>query len=161
MPRSLLQPIPRELLPKDLQNFPDILASEQYSYRAVARGPAKKCYDQYESSARKAHFAPGVKVAFSFPDIVMFFASAAGTGIIGNIAYAALVKTIKAVRKPKKELFPRTLSFEAFISRNTYSEIRREYNERSSQGRRTVSAKVINKIETNYRLIVKLKNTDE
>ena len=91
----------------------------------------------------------------------MFFASAAGTGIIGNIAFTALVKIINAVRTPKREFFLKTLSFEAFISRHTYSEIRRKYNEGSLQGRRTVTAKVGEKIEMNYRLIVKLKKTDE
>jgi hypothetical protein len=157
MARKLkLQPIPRNALPKSLRQFPDLLASELYRYRAVERGPAHAFYQHYEKS-RLAQFPDRSHVAFRFHDIIIFFARAAGEGVIGNIAYASLGKAIKAIRKPKQELFNANVSFEAFLSRSSYNRVRKVHNETTIPIQRTLTTEFEAKLETQYRLMVMLK----
>jgi hypothetical protein len=155
MPRRLeFEPIPREALPKDLRHFPDIWAMETYAYRSVRRGPARIFYKDYEDSRRaemgKQH------VAFRVHDIVLFFATAAGSGVIGNLAYAALVSIINRIRRPRKEVGGDNLRLEAVVSRQSYNRLRRKYHPDEKASRQREEA-VERKLQTQYKLIVKLK----
>jgi len=82
--------------PKSLRQYPEGSARETYIYRVVRRGLPRVFYKEYEHS-REA----GRQVKFRFADLVMYFAQAAAQGVIGNLAYYAIAKAIKALRKPK------------------------------------------------------------
>lgn len=129
---------------------------EFYKYRAVRRGPARLFYRAHEDSlrAKLGHR----KVAFCLHDVVFFFAKAAAEGVIGNLAFAAILKLVKVVRKPKQELVPSDTQFEAVVSRRNYNRLRQE---RHPEGGplRTVPTILTRKVEVQYRLMVKLKRS--
>jgi hypothetical protein len=148
--------MPRERLPKSLRDMPDIVARELYKYRATSRGPARVFVHEYEASLRAAYKH---RVAFSLHEIIFFFAKAAGSGVIGNFAYASIRKVVYALRRSRHELFGKNLEFDAVISRKTYRRLRRErYPE--ARPLRNVPATVEKDLQTEYRLMVSLvKNT--
>ena len=96
------EPMPRNSFPKDLQQFPDLVASEIYKYQAVSRGPARIFNIEYENTLRDP--TDKKKRAFCLPAIVLFFAKAAAEGVIGGFAYAAVVKAVSTVRKTHKRI---------------------------------------------------------
>jgi hypothetical protein len=149
-----LEPIPQDALPKDLRRFPDIVAMEMYAYRSVSRDPDRIFYTNYEDSRRaemgKQH------VAFRVNDIVLFFATAAGSGVVGNLAYAALVGMINRIRRPSKEIGSGNARLETVVSRQSYNSVRRKYHPDAKASRQR-EAVVERKLETQYKLIVKLK----
>lgn len=148
------EPIPKEALPKALRVFPNVVAMEMYAYRAVRRGPARVFYRDYEDSQRarmgKQH------MAFRLHDLVLFFATAAGAGVIGNLAYAALISIVNRIRRPRREIGAEHLQLEAVVSRQAYDRARRQRHPNTKPSRRQ-EATVERKLETQYRLIVKLK----
>ena len=155
MPKQLkFEPIPKKALPKALHIFPEVVAMEMYAYRAVERGPARICYQEYEDSERakmgKQH------VAFRVHDVVLFFAMAAGAGVIGNLAYATLMGIVDRIRRPSKEIGGEHLRLETVVSRRTYNRVRRE-NHPNTKPSRQREAIVERKLETQYRLMVRLK----
>ena len=92
---------PRESLPKDLRDLPDLAARELYLYRAVSRALARLSVKEIKDSQRKRI---GVaEAAFHLHDIVLYFAKIVGEGIIGNLAYAVVSRVIQGVRQPKNE----------------------------------------------------------
>jgi len=143
--------MPKQLdFPKNLRQYPEIWARETYIYRVVGRGLPRVFYKEYEDSLRA-----GRKVKFHLPNVVMFFARAAAEGVIGGFAYAAIVRAIKAVRKPKREVGGKGIRFEAVVSRKTYNRVRRK--EFSGKRARQVSTSELGeKLETEYRLMVSL-----
>ncbi|MGB6688359.1 MAG: hypothetical protein WBE76_11005 [Terracidiphilus sp.] len=150
------EPLPRELLPKDLRDLPDLAAHELYIYRAVSRGPARLLVKEIEDSQRKRM---GIQeVEFRLHDIVLYFARVAGEGIIGNLAYAVVSRVIQAVRRPKKEILGSNLLFETTISKKTYKRLREEKHPRT---RPTLKATPTfeETAETQYKLMVTLKRT--
>jgi hypothetical protein len=161
-----LEPMPTHAFPKDLRNLPDVVASELYRYRAVERGLAHTFYMEYENSLRAKAATEGVvgsvkrgkNVAFCLADVVNFFAKAAAEGVVGNIAFLVLVKAIGALRKPKQEIMGRGLRFEAVVSRRTYNRRRRAHHP-EKKASRALAPKLQEKLETQYRLIVKLTRT--
>jgi hypothetical protein len=102
MTRIKFEGMPMSSFPKDLQKFPDFVASELYNYRVVSRGPARVFNLEYENSLRAARGGHKT-VAFHVHDVALFFAKAAAEGVVGNLAYAALVKAVSALRRPRKE----------------------------------------------------------
>lgn len=150
--RLELEPIPRDLLPKALRGFPDLVAMEMYAYRAVGRRPARIFYKEYEDSLRAK---AGRKTRFRVSDLVLFLAGVAGTGIIQNLAYDVLKILVKKIRRPKSEFPSSEVRFEAVISRRTYNRVRRE-NHPGKASRKEVSEEVEQELEIQYRLIVKL-----
>jgi hypothetical protein len=151
---SKFEPLPREKLPKDLHEFPDLIANELYLYRAVRRAPARIFNDTYENSLGKKRKTK--TVAFHLPHVAIFFARAAAEGVIGNLAYAALCKLIERIRHSKSELFPTKLRFETVVSRVTYNSVRRDRHPDSNPSK-AITERIESKIETQYRLIVLLK----
>ena len=95
-------------------------------------------------------------VAFRVHDVVLFFATAAGAGVIGNLAYAALVGIVNRIRRPRREIGGEQLQLEAVVSRRAYNRVRRQ-NHPNTKPTRQRQATVERKLETQYRLIVKLK----
>jgi len=156
MPKLELEPIPKQYLPKNLRRFPDPVAMEMYSYRVVRRGPACVFYREYEDAQRARIGRKGA--AFQLPGLVLFFAKAAGMGILQNLAYAAFVRVINRIRRPKKELDGKGLRLEAVASRRIYNRVRRE-NHPGTKASRTPAPKLEEKLETQYRLMVKLTRT--
>lgn len=150
--RLELEPIPRDLLPKALRGFPDLVAMEMYAYRAVGRRPARIFYKEYEDSLRAK---TGRDTRFRVSDLVLFLAGVAGTGIIQNLAYDVLKILVKKIRRPKREFPTGEVRFEAVISRRTYNRVRRE-NHPGKASRKEVSEEVEQELDTQYRLIVKL-----
>jgi len=138
--------------PKSLRQYPEGSARETYIYRVVRRGLPRVFYKEYEHS-REA----GRQVKFRFADLVMYFAQAAAQGVIGNLAYYAIAKAIKALRKPKQEAMGKGLRFEAVISRRTYNRLRREQHPHTG-ARRISTSEVDERLETEYRLMVSLVN---
>jgi hypothetical protein len=151
--RLEFEPIPRDLLPKSLREFPDFVAMESYAYRAVGRGPARIFYEEYEDALRGGR--GNKRVAFRVSDIVLFFASAAASGVIGNLAYAAVMTAVRKVRRPKKEFENGAVSFDAVVSRKTYNSARREKHP-GKASRKRAPKQVEQELETEYRLTVKL-----
>lgn len=125
-------------------------AREVYIYRAVGRGPARIFYKEFEDSEKA-----GRDAAFRFHDLVMFFAVAAGSGAIGNFTYAAIIRAIKAIRRPKQEIASKGIRFEAVVSRKTYNRVRREKNS-GKRARQVPTPELEEKLETEYRLMVHL-----
>jgi hypothetical protein len=144
--------MPKRLeFPKSLRQYPEVLAREFYIYRVVGRGIPRTFYKEYEDR-RKA----GRQIAFRFHDIVMFFAAAAASGVIGNFAYAAIVRAINAVRKPNMEAMGKGDRFEQVVSRATYNRVRRE----EQPGKRALqnpTSVLEEKLEVEYRLMVNLR----
>lgn len=97
--------------------------------------------------------AEGWDVAFRFVDEIYFFAVAAASGVLGNLAYDALCGVVRAVRKPKKEIGG-GVKFEAVISRTLYNRVRRQ-NHPNARARNT-SPTIEKKLETEYKLMVRL-----
>ena len=155
MPKLRLKPIPKHAFPKDLRTLPDLAARELYRYRAVERGLAHVFYMEYEDSLRAKR---GKHVRFSVPDVVNFFAKAAAQGVVGNLAFFILARAITALRKPKQEVMGQGFRFETVVSRRTYSRLRRERHPKKKASH-AISANLQEKLETQYRLIVKLTRT--
>jgi hypothetical protein len=123
---KLFEPLPRNLLPKDLRDLPDLAAREIYVYRAVSRAPARLFVEDIEASLQQAG-ETATSVVFHLHDVVLYLAKIAGEGIIGNLAYAAVGKVSRAVRLPNKELpGGGKLRFETIISRKAYKRLRIE-----------------------------------
>ena len=152
-PMIKFEPMPKNALPKDLQEYPDVVANELYKYRTISRGPARVFNIEFENTLRASS---GTKnVAFHLHDAALYFAKAAGEGVIGNLAYAALVKAISSIRRPRRE-FPRAeLRFEAVISRRSYTRQREKHHPETAPIRK-VSPALNQKLETEYRLMVRL-----
>jgi hypothetical protein len=151
-----LEPMLKLAFPKDLRDLPDAVASEIYRYRVVGRGPARVFYKEYEDSLRAR--LGEKEVAFRLHDLIFFFAKAAAEGVVGNLAFSVLAKAINALRKPKQELGGNELRFEAEVSRRTYNHVRREHHP-DAKPSRALSSKLEEKLETQYRLMVKLTHT--
>ena len=152
----ILQSIPRNKLPKDLQKYPDLLASEMYRYRVVSRGVARRMTLEYEESLRiKYHGADHGHVAFALAPVVLFILSSATSGVIGNLAYGALKDAVKRIRRPKQEFPFKQISFESVISEDTYRRYRLEEHPGSRPLRRLPS-ETEQELETRYRLMVML-----
>jgi hypothetical protein len=150
------EPLPRESLPKDLRDLPDLAAHELYLYRAVSRGPARLFVKEIEDSQRKRM---GIaKVEFRLHDIVLYFARIAGEGIIGNLAYAIVSRVVQAVRRPKKEISGASLLFETTISKKTYKRLREEKHPHTRPALKATSD-FEEEAETQYKLMVTLKQT--
>lgn len=79
-------------------------------------------------------------------------------GIIQNLAYAAFVRVINRIRRPKKELDGKGLRLEAVASRRICNRVRRE-NHPGTKASRTLAPTMKEKFETQYRLMVKLTRT--
>jgi hypothetical protein len=148
-----LEPIPRQIVPKKLREMHDLVVQELYSYSVVSRGAARVFCEEYEERLRSKLKSPGAK--FHLHNIVLFMAKTAGTGVISNLAYAALVRLVAAVRKPKQEFPPNKYRFEAVISRTTYNRLRRERHP-ETKASRLVSDGLETKLQTDYRLMVML-----
>jgi hypothetical protein len=138
----------RPKLPKE---FPNEWAREAYIYHVVGRGLPHVFYKEFEDR-KKA----GREVAFRFHDIVMFFAAAAASGVIGNFTYAAILRAIKAIRKPKQEIGGADIRFDAVVSRKTYNRVRREKHS-GKRGRQVSTFELEEKLQTEYRLMVHIK----
>ena len=141
--------------PKDLQMYPEEYAREIYIYRIVGRGLARTFYKEFEDREKAKEEG---EAEFRFVDVVMFFAKAAANGVLGNMTYDAIRKVIKSIRKPRLEFGSSGVRFEAVVSRRFYNRIRREKNS-GQRADRSSSAKVINQLETEYRLMVSLKKS--
>jgi hypothetical protein len=141
--------------PKNLRRYPEVAARELYIYRVVRRGLPHVFYKDYEDR-RKA----GRQVAFRFHDIVMFFAAAAASGVIGNFTYAAILRAVRSVRKHKQEAMGDAGRFEEVVLRKTYNRIRREKHH-GKRGRQVSTSELEEKLETEYRLMVNLKPLDK
>lgn len=148
-----IEPLPMQAYPKSLRYLPPVVAHELYRYRVVGRGPARVFYQEYEESLRAKH--GGGRVAFSVSDIVLYFANAAAAGVIGNIAYNALMRAVTRLRKPKQELVGGSRKFELVISRRTYERLRKDKHQQGKPSR-TVPPITSKKLETQYRLMVLL-----
>jgi len=152
------EPLPRHLLPKDLRNLTDVAARELYMYRTVSRAPARLFVEDIEASLREEG-ETAATVAFHLHEVVLYLAKIAGEGVIGNLAYAAVAKTIQAVRRPSQEILAGgKLQFETIISKKTYKRLRLE--------RHPLTRPLLNvppafeeKSEKEYRLMVTLKRT--
>lgn len=138
-------------LPKE---FPNEWAREAYIYHVVGRGLPHVFYKEF-ADRQKA----GREVAFRFHDVVMFFAAAAASGVIGNFTYAAILRAIKAIRKAKQEIGGEDIKFDAVVSRKTYNRVRREKHP-GKRGRQATTSELEEKVETEYRLMVHLKKPD-
>jgi len=136
--------------PRNLRQYPDAAAREMYIYRVVGRGLPHVFYKEFEDSKKV-----GRNVAFRFPDIVMFFARAAAEGVIGGFAYAAILRAIRAIRKPKQEVGGEGIRFEAVVSRKTYNRVRREKNS-GKRVRQRSTYELEENLETEYRRMVLL-----
>lgn len=148
-----LEPIPREKLPKklrDMTEVPDFVLSDLYRGRAVTRVESR-LRTEFEESLKR-----GRKVAFSLAPEIVFILRAAAEGVIGNIAFAALMTVVNRIRKPKREVFPGVKTLEQVVSRRTYSRYRLEEHP-GKRPLRTVSIEFEQNIETEYRLMVPLK----
>lgn len=138
--------------PKNLRQYPEAFAREMYIYDVVGRGLPHVFYKEFEDS-KKA----GRDVAFRFHNLVMFFAIAAASGVIGNFTYAAIIRAIKAVRKPKLEVGGKGIRFDAVVSRKTYNRVRGESHS-GKRARQASGSELEEKLETEYRLMVSLFN---
>jgi hypothetical protein len=85
----------------------------------------------------------------------MFFAAGAAQGIIGNLAYYAIAKAVKVVRKPKQETGGGSERFDNVILRRTYNRVRRE-NHPGTKARLSSTSEVEERLEIEYRLMVGL-----
>jgi hypothetical protein len=141
--------------PKDLQMYPEEYAREIYIYRIVGRGLARTFYKEFEEREKAKEEG---EVEFRFVDVVMFFAKAAASGVLGRMTYDAIQKVIKSIRKPRLEFGSGGIRFEAVVSRRFDNRIRREKNS-GKRADRSSSAKVAKQLETEYRLMVSLKKT--
>jgi hypothetical protein len=131
--------MPKRLrLPKE---FPNEWAREAYIYHVVGRGLPHVFYKEFEDR-KKA----GQEVAFRFHDIVMFFAAAAAAGVIGNFTYAAILRAIKAIRKPQQEIGGKDIRLDAVVSRKTYNRVRREKHS-GKRGRQVSTFELEEKLE--------------
>lgn len=151
------EPLPRELLPKDLHDLPDVMAHELYVYRAVSRAPARLLVEEIEA-AKREEGETATTVAFRLHDIVLYFARIAGEGIIGNLAYAAVSRVVRAVRRPNKEILGDNLLFETTISMKTYKLLRVKRHPLTRPALKAAPA-FEEKAEKEYRLMVTLKRT--
>ena len=143
--------MPKKLaFPRNLRQYPEAAAREMYIYRVVGRAPARTFYKEFEDRKRA-----GRDVAFRFHDLVMFFAQCAAQGVIGNFAFAAILRAIKAIRKPKQEVGSKGVRFEAVVSRKTYNRVRREKNS-AKRARQAPTHELEERLETEYRLMVRL-----
>ncbi len=138
-------------LPKD---FPDEWAREGYIYQVVGRKPASIFYKEFEERQKA-----GRDVEFRFHDVVMFFAQAAASGVVGNFTYAAIRQAIRAIRKPKQEIGGKDIRFDTVVSHKTYNRVRREKHV-GKRGRTISTSELEEKVETEYRLMVHLKQPD-
>jgi hypothetical protein len=153
---SPYEPLPRELLPKDLRDLPDVIAHELYVYRAVSRDPARLFMKEIEDSQREG--MEGATVAFRLHDIVLYFARIAGEGIIGNLAYATVSRVVRAVRRPNKEILGTNLLFETTISKTTYKRLREKTHPLTRPALKATPT-FEEKAEKQYKLMVTLKRT--
>ncbi len=92
-----------------------------------------------------------------FADVLYFFAVAAAQGVAGNLAYGALCRLVRAIRKPKQEIGSRELRFETVVSRKTYNRLRREEHPLAKACREPAS--ITSKLETKYKLMVTLRSS--
>jgi hypothetical protein len=153
MPKLKIEPFPRQSLPKHLQQYPELLASELYTYRVLRRGPARAFYRELEAKMKAKEGTDNV--AFRFHDVVLWLLSAAGQGVIGNLAFAVLLEAIRKVRQPKQEIGASKIRLEGVVSRRTYNRIRRERHP-GKKASRTVTPDQEERLETDYRLMVRL-----
>jgi len=155
-----LEPLPRDLLPKDLRDLPDVAAREIYMYRAVSRAPARLLVEDIEDSLREEG-ETATTVAFHLHEVVLYLAKIAGEGIIGNVAYATVSKVIRAVRLQKKEIVAGDkLQFETIISRKTYKRLRIERHPVVPPIRKAPPT-FEEEAEKEYRLMVSLRQTQK
>lgn len=147
--------LPRESLPKDLRDLPDLVAREIYLYRAVSRGPARQFVKEIEDSQREK--IGSAEVAFHLHNVVLYFARIAGEGI-GNLAYAVVSRVVQRIRRPKKESFGGNLVFETTISKKTYKRLREEKHPHTRPALKATPVFEEN-AETQYKLMVALKRT--
>jgi hypothetical protein len=145
--------IPR--FPKDLRVYPETFARELYVYRVVGRGIPHVFYKEFEDRERAKEEVHGGEVEFRFHDLIMFFAAAAASGVIGNLTYDAIRKAIEGIRKPQREVASKGIRFESVVSRKTYNRLRRERNPRT-RAHRSSSLELEEKVDTEYRLMVSL-----
>jgi hypothetical protein len=148
--------------PKSLRRFPENAARELYIYRVVRRRLPRVFYKEFEDREnerriehQRVPLQSGRDIEFWFVDIMMFFAQAAAQGVIGNFAYAAVLRAIKGVRKAKQELVSGGVRFEAVVSRKTYNRVRRKEHP-VRRGRQTSAPELEEKLEKEYRLMVRL-----
>jgi hypothetical protein len=147
--------LPRDFLPKDLQDLPDVAAHEIYIYRAVSRGPAHAFCEDIEKTERRRI---GIKeAAFRLHDVVLYFAQVAGEGVIKNLAYSVVSRIVDAIRKPRKEI-GKVRRFEAVISKKTYRRLRLKQHPGTRPTLKT-PATFEEEAETQYKLMVTLKRT--
>jgi hypothetical protein len=134
-------------------------AHELYIHRAVEKGLARVFFREYEQSqSQKVAAGRRVAVAFRFADVVYFFAVAAASGVVGNLAYDALATVVRAIRKPKQE-FPSGVTFEVVISRRTYNRLHRQKHPGTKGISRAIS-QIEKALEVEYRLMVTRERAD-
>lgn len=126
-----------------------------YIYRVVGHGIPRFFYKQFEDRERAKEGIHGRQGEFRFHDLVMFFAAAAASGVIGNLAYDAVRKAIQRVRKPGLEIASKGIHFGVVVSRKTYNRVRHEKNP-GIRALRSSTPKFEEKLESEYRLMVSL-----
>lgn len=125
-------------------------AHELYIHRAVGRPLPRIFFREYEQRMEASH---GGNVAFRFLDVVYFCACAAASGVVGNLTYAALVRAVRAVRRPQRELGNGDAQLEIVVSRLTYNRVLAQRHP-GKKAASEASSKVEKELETQYELIV-------
>jgi hypothetical protein len=132
------------------RDLPEAVRREVHIHRSAGIGLARVFFREYKQSP-----AGSSRVAFRFVDVVHFFALAAASGVVGNLAYGSLATAVRAVRKPKREIISGGVRFEAVVSRKTYNRLRRQRHPRATASR--ASSIIEDKLGTRYELMVTLK----
>jgi len=124
-----------------------MFAHEIYIHKAVGKGLARVFFREFEEREKAG---AGGDVEFRFNDIVYFFAVAAASGVIGNLAYDALKHALAVVRKPRLE--HGAASFSSVVRRRTYERLREKKYPKDKPV--NDSAEVMSELEREYDLIV-------
>jgi hypothetical protein len=128
------------------------VARHNYVMNAVSRGPAKVIIAEYRERRRA-----GRNVAFSFHDLVFYFARAAAEGIIGNVAYEVVKRIATKVRIPIRELVRGDVEFLSVVPKETYKRLR-EKKHPGTRAALKAPKSIEEKIENQYKLIIPLKS---
>ncbi len=145
--------IPRSMAKANVQepSVSELFSREVYIHRAVGRGLARTFFREFEEKEKAAE---GGNVEFRFVDAIYFFAVAAANGVVGNLAYDALARIVRRVRRSEQEVGG-GVRFEVVISRKTYNRLRHQKHSGAKASRNC--SEVERKLETEYKLMVTLK----